>query len=367
MKKIGIVSVDANTPMFNYGAILHTWAFEQFLLKNGYDNFETLNYYPETVQYQNRLFPFMDFFTDCHRKLSLKYCLHYIQYLKKYRVIKRFIDSELHLSKKKYRYGSISSEKLEYEIMVSEDDVIWAPRFLCRKELVDKTFFLAHDNMKCKKIAYAPSMAECNFKPEEYDIIKSYLKDYNHIAVREVYEQKFIKENLKLEVDQCLDAVFLLDKDEYNSIISDKFLKRKYVFVYLPADDNKTLRQEAKKYAEDNDLEVIEITNHICSKHNVYGDSGVEDFLSAIFYADCIFTNSFHAICFSIIFEKQFYAFTRENSGKLNDICNLFSLNERFNSNNISKNNKIDYKSINNQVKEKSEFSRKWLLHALDK
>ena len=84
MNKIGIVSVDANTPMFNYGAILHTWAFEQFLEKNGYTNYETLNYFPEAVQYQNRLFPILDLFTNCHRRLSLKYCIHYLQYLNWY-------------------------------------------------------------------------------------------------------------------------------------------------------------------------------------------------------------------------------------------------------------------------------------------
>lgn len=367
MKKIGIVSVDANTPMFNYGAILHTWAFEQFLLKNGYNNFETLNYYPEAVEFQNRLFPIIDFFTDCHRKLSLKYCMHYFQYLKKYKVIKRFVDNHMHLSTKKYRYSTINKQKLDYDILIAEDDVIWAPTFLCRKELVDKTFFLAHPNMNCKKIAYAPSMAQCNFKPEEYKIIRSYLEDFDHIAVREKYEQKFIKDKLKLDVDQCLDAVFLLDKEEYIPIISNKFMSKKFVFVYLPADNNLKLREAARKYAADHDLEVIEITNQICSSKNVYGDAGVEDFLSAIYYSECIFTNSFHAICFSVIFEKQFYVFTRENSGKLKDICDLLSLNNRFCFDESIVKEPIDYNIINKIVNEKKEYSKSWLLNAIEK
>ena len=367
MKKIGIVSVDANTPMFNYGAILHTWSFEQFLLKNGYNNFETLNYYPEAVEYQNRLFPIVDLFTNCHRKLSLKYCIHYFQYLKKYKVIKKFVDNQMHLSSKKYRYSTISKQELNYDILIAEDDVIWAPKFLCRKELVDKTFFLAHPNMKCKKIAYAPSMAQCNFNTEEYDIIKSYLSDFDHIAVREMYEQKFINDKLNINVDQCLDAVFLLDKDEYSPIISNKFANRKFVFVYLPADDNLKLREAAKKYAQEKGLEVIEITNQICSHKNVYGDAGVEDFLSAIYYSDCVFTNSFHAICFSIIFEKQFYAFTRENSGKLHDICELFSLKSRFSSDGTIEKEAINYDIVNKIVKEKAEYSKLWILNAIEK
>lgn len=363
--KIGIVSVDVNTPMFNYGAILHTWAFEKFLRKNGFTNVETLDYHPESIEYQNRRFPFVDLLTDCHRKLSLYYIRHYREYLKKYKVIQKFISKEMTLSKKKYRYSTISREKLPYDILIAEDDVIWSPRFLCRTELVDKTFFLAHPNMTCRKIAYAPSMAQCNYREEEYAVIKKYLEDFEAISVREKYEKKFIEANLGINVEQCLDAVFLLEADEYQPIISNRFKGRSYILLYLPADDNKTLRIAAQKKAEELNLEIIEISNRICSSPNIYGDAGVEDFLSGIFYAQYIFTNSFHAICFSIIFQKQFFVFSRANAGKLKDICELFSLEKLYHTDENCTMNKIDYSCVDAIRLNLSNKARKWLLSAL--
>lgn len=365
--RIGIVSVDVNTPMFNYGAILHTWAFEKFLRKNGYCNIETLDYYPESIEFQNRVFPFLDLITDCHRKLSLFYCTHYFEYIKKYKVIQKFISNEITLSPIKYRYSTIQEKMLPYDILIAEDDVIWSPHFLCRKDIVDKTFFLAHHNMDgIKKIAYAPSMAQCNYEKNECSVIKSYLENFDAISVREMYEKRFIKESMNIEVDQCVDAVFLLEAEEYMPIISDKFKGEKYVLLYLPADDNLELRKAAQEKATELGLKVVEISNKICSHKNVYGDASVQDFLSGIYYAAFVFTNSFHAVCFSLIFKKQFYVFSRANSGKLMDICTLFELEERYNHYADFKYKEIDYKKVESRRQTLSEFARKWILSAIE-
>ncbi|MCI2068513.1 MAG: polysaccharide pyruvyl transferase family protein [Bacilli bacterium] len=368
-KKIGIVSVDINTPMFNYGAVLHTWAFEQYLSKHNFTNFEVLNYYPESIEYQNRILPFWDFFTDCHPRLSLNYCLHYFKYFRKYKAIRRFVKKELIVSKKKYRYSSIARQKLPYDVLIAEDDVIWAPGFLCRKELVDKTFYLAHENMECcKKIAYAPSMAECNFKNEEFEIIRSYLSSFDFVSVREQYQKEFVINRLNINCEKVLDAVFLLDESDYSRIISERFKGKKFILVYLPADDNIELRKSALSYSKEHNLPIIELTNKIWDRGNAISTCGVEDFLSGIKYSTCVFTNSFHAVCFSIIFQKEFYAFSRQNAGKVKDICSLFDLSERFNEgDNISLDLKtIDYKgSVNNLRKKLSDESKTWLLSAM--
>ena len=113
-------------------------------------------------------------------------------------------------------------------------------------------------------------------------------------------------------------------------------------------------------------MEVVEISNKICSKKNIYGDAGVEDFLSSIYYAQFIFTNSFHAVCFSLIFKKQFYVFSRANSGKLMDICTLFEMDERYNRYSDIESKEIDYKKIENKRQKLSDFARRWLLSAIE-
>ena len=56
--------------------------------------------------------------------------------------------------------------------------------------------------------------------------------------------------------------------------------------------------------------------------------SGIEEWLGYIMHADCIFTNSFHACCFSVLFEKQLYVGTR-NGDKVTHLLDMFGLSGR--------------------------------------
>ena len=84
-------------------------------------------------------------------------------------------------------------------------------------------------------------------------------------------------------------------------------------------------------------------------------------------YADVVFTNSFHAICFSVIYEKDFYAFTRSLNGKVIDICKTLGLEDRYLENNkIKKIEHIDYKKVTKRVEELKNRSQKWIINALN-
>ena len=96
------------------------------------------------------------------------------------------------------------------------------------------------------------------------------------------------------------------------------------------------------------------------------GDAGIEEFLSAINYADVVFTNSFHAICFSILFNVQFYAFSRAYAGKVKDICKVFGLENRFFvDDNFVEQKLIDYEEVNMRYEQLKEHSIHWLENAL--
>ena len=62
--------------------------------------------------------------------------------------------------------------------------------------------------------------------------------------------------------------------------------------------------------------------------------AGPEDFLSLIKGAKYVFTDSFHATVFSIIFKKEFLVFSRANaikmSSRLYSLTELYDCKERF-------------------------------------
>lgn len=81
-------------------------------------------------------------------------------------------------------------------------------------------------------------------------------------------------------------------------------------------------------------------------------DSGVEDFLSAIYYADYVITHSFHCTAFSTIFEKRFssQAITRAGS-RVSDYLNTLGLQDHVidDSADVSSEN-IDYTTVRKKL-----------------
>ena len=74
-----------------------------------------------------------------------------------------------------------------------------------------------------------------------------------------------------------------------------------------------------------NDLDVIELSDFPQDSiiprgtyHRVIYGIGIEEWLGYIDDAEYVFTNSFHATCFSILFEKQFFVGKR-NGDKITE------------------------------------------------
>ena len=90
--------------------------------------------------------------------------------------------------------------------------------------------------------------------------------------------------------------------------------------------------------------------------------------------ADFVVTNSFHGICFSLIFEKQFFVDLLETGSvntnpRIQSILELFELNNR-NISTIDDFNSlkdIDYIKLNQVIDEKRKSSISYLKNALER
>jgi hypothetical protein len=93
------------------------------------------------------------------------------------------------------------------------------------------------------------------------------------------------------------------------------------------------------------------------------------DFLSFTYYANYIFTDSFHGTAFSILLEKNFTVFTRaskNNNNKEERVINLlstFNLLDNYSTECINIKN-IDYFSVLKILKREKKASEKFLLDA---
>ena len=315
---IATLSLNINAPDFNYGAILHSWAFAKYLRKLSFVNDVTiLNYTTPRLEGQDLHHPIKDCLKAFDLKRLLSLFLKSKEHEIKYQKFKSFIE-DMPVSDKAYTQLTLSNENFDtYDAIIVESDVVWAPGFTrYKKEFFDKSFVLAFSNMdRLLKIAYAPSMANAIFSESEKKALHSLLEHFDAISCRESYEKPLLESLTGKRVEHVLDPVMLLDSSEYSSITARPLIPEKYLFLYLPVDNNITLRTEAKKYAEKHGLCVLEISTEYKQDRDCISliDSGPMEFLSAIRNSEIVFTNSFHAICFW--FERYKFSI-RKSTGK---------------------------------------------------
>lgn len=369
--KIGTISLGLNTIDLNFGAILHNYAIVEFLKRQGY-NAECIDYIPNFAVGFNAKFPFLYYIKKGKLKSFLRTMLIFRSFRERYNKFEDFKKRYMTISKNTYSEKTLSNTKLDYDVVIAESDVIWSVWFTGGD--LEKAFFLDLPSMKhIKKIAYSPSLGDS--KPEAGSNLENRfaecIKNIDFVSVRESYSIPYLESvSGRMDIAHVLDPVFLLDKLYYENMVIDnkRFTQNKYLLVYLPVGDNKKLIAQAEKFAQERNLEIIELsTKKIKRKHKVFFDVRVEEFISLIKNADIVFTNSFHAICFSLIFSVNFYAFSRRNGGKVLDICKQFNLENRlFEDDKFVEQEDIDWADINTMLKLKVDFSRQWLLNAIN-
>lgn len=368
--KIGTISLNINTPDFNYGAILHSWAFLQYLKKLDFVEYaEIIDYTMPRMENQDLKKPVWGAVREINPTAFVYSLIHRNPYQRRLKKFEAFIDSNICKTPIKYIQSTLNDAELDYDCVICESDVIWSPGFSGGH--FDRSFFLALDSMRdMKRIAYAPSMADGDLTEKQEVELYNLLRYVDFISCRESYEKDILEKYTDKPVTHVLDPVMLLSPVDYEPVIADRLSDKKYILLYLPVNNNNKLRHYAASYAKKYSLDIIEISTKLHEKevdgYKCIGDAGVEEFLSGIKYSECVFTNSFHAICFSAIFHKEFYAFSRAYSGKVKDICDVLGLKDYYFPDDVFLERKpIDYVSVDEKIAGMRNKSEQWLKTAL--
>lgn len=342
-KRIGIVTMYYNST--NYGGLLQAYSLTMYLNNHGYDakqivydfyaDGENLTAPPRTKKQKAII--------GIKRKvkgtlLKIEGTIHGIGNLqkKRHQICKQFTESIPHTDKV-YKLSELKETINDFDIFITGSDQVWNPASF------HQGFFLSFvDGNKKKKMSYAASLS--NYLPEERaSIYKDALRDFDVISVREKSDIEILKRLSDKPVKWVLDPVFLLEKEEWNKQCSFPLRKYKkpYLFCYFLGDSIKQ-RKLVEEYGKKKKLKVVTIpymqmTYRTCDKN--FGDIRLNDvspngFLGLIHEADVVFTDSFHATAFSIIFNKNFIVFNREGhtemAERIKTVTDLFGCSDRF-------------------------------------
>lgn len=349
--KIGIISINMYSKYLNFACPLHTFAFQQFLIRNGFDatvidykpiyfnNFDMIHpysYYKKSIKQLKKQTPKNTKKIADYKEKAKTWKKIYKEREIRYDKFQNFIDTYYKKTDISYNSAYLETENLDFDCYICATDVIWKNE---PHEGFDRGFFLGSSCMENKKkISYAASRGVNYAKTEEEKKeFFNYMNDIDYISVREKSLKKYIEENSTRKTTVVLDPVLLHDKtfwDTYAKKIEDN----NYVLLYYVMEKAQDTIEEAIKFAEKNHLKIIEITDRplkngripkkVRVEHKYIYDIGLEEWLGYIKYANYVFTNSFHGCCYSIIFEKNFFVGKR-NGDKVINLLQTFDLERK--------------------------------------
>ena len=247
-----------------------------------------------------------------------------------------------------------------------------------------KVAFLDYIYNDKKKIAYASSFGREYWTGNavEAQEVSFYLKNFDYISVREQSGVQVCKKYFDVKAQWVLDPVFLCDKENYRKLAeqANGDHAEKYIGGYILDIDDKKLNL-IQNLRESLNLPCTILTDafrdslieneNIDIQKNRYCEDWIENIMNSTF----IITDSFHGMCFSIIFNKPFIVICNEERGKIRftDLLGKLDLLDRLITENVEKERidlliwtPIDYSHVNQILKEKKVSSLQWLKEALE-
>ena len=282
----------------------------------------------------------------------------------------QFQNKYFPVTNKCFTFDDLKNLNDDFDIFVCGSDQIWSPI------VFDEVYFLNFVDKEKYKFSYAPSIGSNYISKELVDNYKELLSSFDGISIREKKGKELLKE-LEYDAMQVLDPSFLLSKEEWMEITSNRICKDNYIFCYFLG-ENVHYREKVLDYAKKNNKKLIiysSILNdkNYCNKHIT--KMGPKEFLSYILYADFVFTDSFHGVTLSLKFNKNFNVFLRfeENDKKnqnsrITNILSVLQLEDRLITKEKKLNiNDVDYKLVNEKLNTLIDESKSFLSNQLKK
>lgn len=369
MKKIGTITFHA---AHNFGSVLQAYALQTFVEKN----IENIQY--EIINFRTNLQK--QFYSPLKKWNNPKNIIKNIMivpFLKEYKIkydkFEKFINDDLHITKKEYR----NEEELKkscnrYDYYISGSDQIWN----VRAHDFNNCYYLSFVESK-NKIAYSPSFGPLKIDWNKYnkEQVSNYLNKYKSISVREFGSHENIVELIDKEVPILVDPTMLLTGEDWRKISSNMKLDFEYILLYC-LEPSRKLINKVKEISRKIKLPVV-----ITKYNNKYDyinpfikiySSGPKDFISLIDNAKLIISTSFHGTVFSLLLHKPFFTIGCGSDRRIKNLLNMFNLMNRnldLDNNDISFNNEIydlDFSKFDRIISNERLKSRDFLLKALE-
>ena len=318
--KIGILTFHS---VYNYGAVLQAMALQGFLLNLNLGDVELINYEVEDFKKLYSLNPFYGGI-----KMTLQRLFGIKERYSQAKVFDSFIRDNL-LQTRPLQLGELPDYLQKYDAIVYGSDQIW--NTVLTQD--DGVYFGEYTPINIREISYAASFGTDICNSVQREKIRTYLRKFYRISVRERQGIEYIRKEIDNSVELVVDPVFLLNRKYWETLCENCYPINKPYILYYSLQHNEELINRTNRLAETNNLKIICI-HPTARKQRIGGiqlyDVGPIEFLSLIKGAEIICTNSFHAVAFSLILNKKVLQVNHSKSkSRINNLLTLLELNEQ--------------------------------------
>ena len=206
-------------------------------------------------------------------------------------------------------------------------------RFMCQNFVTSNHY----------KMSYAASFGHDRIWGSEVDRADEafYLQQFDAFSVREDSAVDVCKKYFGVEATHVLDPVFLCPMRYYEKMVEfgTKYIPEKpYLFAYI-LDGNKEKEKVLRYYADNNGL-IIRAVSDIGKSQvrqnagwsiNTMQDVKAEGWLAHIAKSSFYITDSFHGMCFAVLFRKEFMVIVNKTRGetRFTSIAKVLGLEDR--------------------------------------
>lgn len=329
--KIGVYSLPFHS---NYGGILQSYALHIILRRLGHEVYVLNQNWLDRIGKRERIERAANFvlnvFTSNKRYTKREALIESISSLKEFWTTN--IDHLIDFNK----FSDI--EKLGLDAIIVGSDQVWRSGY-CKDS---KWYFLNFTNgWNIKRIAYAASfgVSEWQFDKEITSDMKKLVSKFSGVSVRETDAVDLCEKYLDCSADLVFDPTLLLHKQDYELFRINKPTNSHKSLVSFMLHPNTEKKRLVKDVAENLNAELHDIDIPMSfNTNNISKYISVETWLTELFDADYVITDSYHGMVFSVNFNKPFVTVGNTIGGQARfmSFLKLFNLENRIATDKVS-------------------------------
>ena len=234
---------------------------------------------------------------------------------------RHFIRKYLKLTSYSFHECKDAPSDLGVDLLTVGSDQVWHPK-------AQPQVYLLNELKQVPGIAYAASFGANEIPDEQKNLYREGFKNFKAIGIRELEGVEMARQLGVKEAAHVVDPTILMNPRHWMDIVGDIHQKgKKRIACYFLSENYIELIEKLGRWAKQNnvivDLFVQDFGIPLYRLRSSYGkwlkfwkcrfcypihflySAGPVEFVKKIAAADCVFTNSFHALMFSIIFRRN--------------------------------------------------------------